>query len=700
MNQRPFNPLQPEPSRPRKMQLAASILLVGVGAFWGVIFDLPQVPALLALIVTAAATTKKVWILTRSALLYLALAAALAVAAGQFFFPFEIDRFGLLVAALRLQYLNPFALYAAGLLLFFPYPKLWAGLIPAAALFALCGAGDATHFSAQPARIPLDGVWLERHYHALFHGVAFAAALASILLIVLAEAAPAAAKPRRAGRRRGLKIAAAVAIAGIWLPLVQLYRSYEREIQNWENQLIFQLERNTAGQSHESTIYATTEVDLRRPAPGSGRDQAQILLRADGDGAPGYLRSSAYTAYDDGVWRPTPADAGPAPELPGEVASGLAAVRFRRPGAPALPAPARSWQIFWSDRFQAGQLPLPPAWATLELIAEKIEVFADGQVVAPDWLRAGGYRVEAAPGDAGTAWPLPRKPGGEYRQIPAALRPVLQATLDAIPGWDPTAAPGEKIAALNRWFEANFRYELDRRPGDGDPVRHFLETSRAGHCELFAAAAALLARAANIPTRYVTGFVCVEAHPSGRYFVARAGHAHAWIEFFDAEAGVWRTADPTPPGALPDFSGDWDFLNSRADSFRHRFNRFAAFFRNGEAAQWIRRTAFGPGGIVALAVLAALGVARFLRRRRPARPAALELTPAAARWSRAYRRWEKQMSKRGKFPVAPGGTAGELLARVEASAAFSAAEKAEAGHFVAAYRRGRFRPGEDAGPPR
>ncbi len=123
--------------------------------------------------------------------------------------------------------------------------------------------------------------------------------------------------------------------------------------------------------------------------------------------------------------------------------------------------------------------------------------------------------------DAGQTWPLPRrKPAAE------------QAALDA----------------LAEYLRLNYRYELlsDTLGPDERPVSEFLFTSKAGHCELFAAALAALARCSGLPARLITGYRVSEFNGIGNYYVVRQRNAHAWAEV-GLSSGQWVLVDPTPP---------------------------------------------------------------------------------------------------------------------------------------------------------
>lgn len=91
-----------------------------------------------------------------------------------------------------------------------------------------------------------------------------------------------------------------------------------------------------------------------------------------------------------------------------------------------------------------------------------------------------------------------------------------------------------------------FTYSLKAEIIDGsiDPVEDFLFNRKSGHCEYYASAMALLLRAANIPSRLVSGFKGGEQDTYSGAFVVEERHAHAWVEALIN--GRWQTFDPTP----------------------------------------------------------------------------------------------------------------------------------------------------------
>jgi transglutaminase-like putative cysteine protease len=109
--------------------------------------------------------------------------------------------------------------------------------------------------------------------------------------------------------------------------------------------------------------------------------------------------------------------------------------------------------------------------------------------------------------------------------------------------------PFDKTIALESYLRSRFTYTLNLtgRPGD-DPLAHFLFETRAGHCEYFASAMAIMLRTLGIPTREVNGFLPGEYNDLGEDYIVRASDAHSWVEVYFPGTG-WMTFDPTPPGA-------------------------------------------------------------------------------------------------------------------------------------------------------
>ncbi len=106
--------------------------------------------------------------------------------------------------------------------------------------------------------------------------------------------------------------------------------------------------------------------------------------------------------------------------------------------------------------------------------------------------------------------------------------------------------------------EGRFRYTTEVGKPDGLPLLQFLFHTHAGYCQHFAGAAALLLRAAGVPSRVVVGFATGEQ--IGRHtWAVRDVDAHAWIEVYFPGVG-WVPFNPTPSAAAADVAPDLDIL--------------------------------------------------------------------------------------------------------------------------------------------
>ena len=112
--------------------------------------------------------------------------------------------------------------------------------------------------------------------------------------------------------------------------------------------------------------------------------------------------------------------------------------------------------------------------------------------------------------------------------------------------------PYDKAKTLESWFrESNFAYTLNLPEIQGDPIDHFLFVSRAGHCELYASAMALMVRSLGIPARVVSGYRGGEWDNGDESYIIRKNMAHLWVEVYFIGHG-WVKFDPTPDVDLPE----------------------------------------------------------------------------------------------------------------------------------------------------
>jgi hypothetical protein len=208
-------------------------------------------------------------------------------------------------------------------------------------------------------------------------------------------------------------------------------------------------------------------------------------------------------------------------------------------------------------------------------------------------------------------------PGATYLTLPDTIDPGIRALARRITA--DADSPAEKAAAVTRHLVGRHDYATNVSvPLGEDPLAWFLLSEPAvdAHCEYFAAAATVLLRAANVPTRYVTGVLVHEQHPWADYWVARNRDAHAWCEAWDAEAGRWFLVEATPASARPDEAAPDASL---ADSLRDQLGMWWAKLR--ARAENLRETLTVTTVTAAVLICVAMLVSAFalryvLRRKR------------------------------------------------------------------------------------
>ncbi len=114
-----------------------------------------------------------------------------------------------------------------------------------------------------------------------------------------------------------------------------------------------------------------------------------------------------------------------------------------------------------------------------------------------------------------------------------------------------TTTPYEYLQAVNSYLHQGFTYtEKPPAPARGvTPLESFLFDKKAGYCQHFSAAMALLLRMGGVPARVATGFSPGGFSKRKQAWIVRDTDAHSWVEvWFDGYG--WVTVDPTP-GATP-----------------------------------------------------------------------------------------------------------------------------------------------------
>jgi protein-glutamine gamma-glutamyltransferase len=173
-------------------------------------------------------------------------------------------------------------------------------------------------------------------------------------------------------------------------------------------------------------------------------------------------------------------------------------------------------------------------------------------------------------------------------------------------------------------------------PPAAENLAGFLLKAKAGYCQQYSGAMALLLRMGGVPARVSTGFTSGALDRRANEYVVRDLDAHSWVEVWYSGIG-WVTFDPTPAAAparnQPDEATGGGPTGRPAsapllpgDKGGTRIPAAAV----AEPAQWWRIPLLVVVGLLAVA---AAGWA-VLRIRRPARPAVDELERALRRTGR------------------------------------------------------------------
>lgn len=135
--------------------------------------------------------------------------------------------------------------------------------------------------------------------------------------------------------------------------------------------------------------------------------------------------------------------------------------------------------------------------------------------------------------------------------------------------------PRAIAARIEEHFARDFVYTLDAPEPQGDPLVHFLLRSRAGHCEYFASAAAMMLASRGVRARLVTGSYGGETSLFSDAIVVRGGNLHAWVEA-DLDGRGFAIVDPTPPAGIPPATTRltiWQRLTNLAREFEFFYDR-------------------------------------------------------------------------------------------------------------------------------
>ena len=716
------------------IKLLGGLMLISAACFLALLADLPHIPIMVFAGWLPALFFRRPFRVSDRSVTYSILFAIMVATVLGYFYPFERGRLGFFSYFFRPEYYCAFALNIAVVSCFFPSRSLIAATCISAVVFVLGTCGDVNDLSYINVRFFWGSHWINNHYPQAYAAMAGFELLLALLMLKVSRP-PGQTEARHRLQAWTLVLLSLLLLGGMIALTFYLHDVYEKEIRNLEHSFVA-----AGGHSLFRHLRRRTEpffgddVDLNRPFPfGDPEKERRILLRVIASSPPGYLRSRVFCHYGQGRW--TVPENYPALALLSEAPGGiLALTRYRREDRKAHLE--NRFDIYFSPSLHSDKLPLPSPYARVDLIADNLSTDMEGQLTPTKWKRDAGYVVYTSEDwQPGQAFDLPldeQTARSQYLQLPEELAPELKRIVQQIPELREAAPDAAFCADLLQYFHRNFTYRLgpfrdDRqyfrnrgRGGAGsmrrrlyaqrrredlsyrralrdspeEPILHFLEESRAGHCELFASAAVLLLRQNGIPARYVTGFLCIERHPGGAYFVSRLGHAHAWVEAFDRQQKQWLMLDPTPPDGIRNFANSWTVAESLKDRLRHLLDQLLASVQRGLFASAVLSFLellwflfWNPVGVL-LALLTTLWYLHFRRKRRKADLIGLTQRQKmlAESFEKLLRHWEKRLG----IGKSGSRTARELLEAARQNESVTPDELMELEAQIAHYEKERF----------
>jgi transglutaminase-like putative cysteine protease len=228
-----------------------------------------------------------------------------------------------------------------------------------------------------------------------------------------------------------------------------------------------------------------------------------------------------------------------------------------------------------------------------------------------------------------------------YLDLPDSVPDRVLALARDLTATEPT--PYDRALAIEQYLRS-FPYTLDlpSPPADRDLVDYFLFDLQKGYCDYYATAMVVLARAAGLPARLVTGYASGTYDEAESQYVVTEAAAHAWVEIYFPSHG-WIEFEPTaglpaierPAEVLPEVPAELGTLPQPITARRDR-------------AAWAWALGTG-GGLLAFALAGALVwflVDAWRLRNLPHRAAVIHL------YQRLYRygRWLGANPRQGDTP--------------------------------------------------
>jgi transglutaminase-like putative cysteine protease len=168
----------------------------------------------------------------------------------------------------------------------------------------------------------------------------------------------------------------------------------------------------------------------------------------------------------------------------------------------------------------------------------------------PIELTEPGTFLDVWPGVTAPPFGKPRRTMLDRHQEIGRYVPILHAALDVA---GTARTPYTATAAVLEWLRDTGGFRYTNRPAvfSEAPLVGFVAATRAGYCQQFAGAMALMLRYLGIPARVAVGFSSGTYDNGKRRWVVTDHDAHAWVEVWFRGYG-WLPFDPTPAAGRPE----------------------------------------------------------------------------------------------------------------------------------------------------
>lgn len=201
----------------------------------------------------------------------------------------------------------------------------------------------------------------------------------------------------------------------------------------------------------------------------------------------------------------------------------------------AAPQPVQVDRAAWVESFPDSATTDFAMWSTVSPLSsgDSYQVVSDVSDASIEQLRS-----------AGTLYPPAIS--ARYLQLPASLPQRVRDLAQQIVTDANAQTPYDRASALEAWLRTHIKYneKIPAPPPGQDGVDYVLFDAKAGYCDYYASAMAVMARSLGIPARIATGYTQGSLDPQRGVYQVFQFNAHTWTEVYFPGYG-WVEFEPT-----------------------------------------------------------------------------------------------------------------------------------------------------------